>query len=405
MKRLKKSKLISFEKVKNKNKTYLCHSLFFILKMRIPTAAAMAVFRRPMSSIPFPYEAVYGAYYNSDHLQALMVGPRKRKRKGKSEIQSVFTFEEKWQTNFHLEYFLSYITSYDVSFLDLDPKFKHTISCYASVLSALTKHGISFHMHKAVTSMTQKCESVQDSMFVVDFWKQLSKRYSYQLRYRLTSKSYTALFKLLARFGLISEMKCLYTDMLVSPGFYQYNILINAYCKLGYVVEAMQYVCKMIQAGLALDYHTYTSFILGYTRRMDFDSAFQVFKDMPCRNVVSYNHLIHFLCEAGRIDEAVSLIARMKDDDCLHPTTCTYNALIKAFCKKNVHKAMRLLPEMEEINLLPNLVTLNLLIVGQCRSGNLDTAYRLFGLIEQSGFFDTHTYGCIIDSLCKSKRM
>ncbi|CAH8276014.1 unnamed protein product [Arabidopsis lyrata] len=365
------------------------------------TAAATAVFRRPISSIPYEIEL---NPFDLEHLRALnSSGLRKRKHEGKSKNRSVV--KERWQGNFYLEYFLSYITTSDVSFLELDPNFEHSISCYASVLNALTKHGIPFHLHKAVTSMAGKCGSVQESLFVVDFWKQLSERYSYQLKYRLTSKCYNSLFKILARFGLIGEMKWLYTDMFVSPGVYTYNIMINGYCKLGYVVEARQYVCKMIQAGLDLDYHTYTSFILGYSRRMDVDSAFQVFKDMPCRNVVSYNHLIHCLCDAGRIDEAVSLFARMKDDDGLHPTTYTYNALIKGFCKKNVHRAMRLLHEMRELNLVPNLVTYNLLVLGQCRSGNLDTAYRLLALMEQSGDLNNRAYGCIIDSLCKSKRV
>ncbi|XP_020875673.1 pentatricopeptide repeat-containing protein At5g65560-like [Arabidopsis lyrata subsp. lyrata] len=241
------------------------------------TAAATAVFRRPISSIPYEIEL---NPFDLEHLRALnSSGLRKRKHEGKSKNRSVV--KERWQGNFYLEYFLSYITTSDVSFLELDPNFEHSISCYASVLNALTKHGIPFHLHKAVTSMAGKCGSVQESLFVVDFWKQLSER----------------------------------------------------------------------------------------------------------------------------IDEAVSLFARMKDDDGLHPTTYTYNALIKGFCKKNVHRAMRLLHEMRELNLVPNLVTYNLLVLGQCRSGNLDTAYRLLALMEQSGDLNNRAYGCIIDSLCKSKRV
>uniref|UniRef100_A0A1J3GJM1 Pentatricopeptide repeat-containing protein n=1 Tax=Noccaea caerulescens TaxID=107243 RepID=A0A1J3GJM1_NOCCA len=320
----------------------------------------------------------------------------------------------------HLESFLRYIRTPEITyFVELDPDFRHSISCYASVLKALRTHGTTFQLDKAITNMTFECKSVQECLFVVDFWRQHSEAYSYQPKYRLTRKCYDSLLYQLADFGLAGEMKCLYTEMLelrVSPGANTYNRIIEGYCEVGYVVEAMQYVCKMIQAGLGLD-DAYTCIVLGYCKRMDLDSAFQVFNDMPCsRNMVTYSHLIQVLCDAGKTDEALSLFARMKDDDCIDPTcdtydafivrctqSKTYDALMEGLCKKNVHKAMRLLPEMLDRRLFPSLDTFNLLIAGQCRSGNFDTAYRLLGVMDHIPNRQTH--GCIIDYLCRSKRV
>lgn len=119
----------------------------------------------------------------------------------------------------HLEAFLGYIRTPEITYLvELDPYFKHSISCFASVVKA------------AISYMTIKCESVQECLFVVDFWRQHSEAYSYHPKYRLTRNCYDSLLHRLSKFGLAGEMKRLYTDMLelrVSPGVHTYNHMIS----------------------------------------------------------------------------------------------------------------------------------------------------------------------------------
>ncbi|CAA0339448.1 unnamed protein product [Arabidopsis thaliana] len=304
------------------------------------------------------------------------------------------------------------------------PNFKHNVTSYASLVTLLCSQEIPYEVPKITILMIKSCNSVRDALFVVDFCRTMRKGDSFEIKYKLTPKCYNNLLSSLARFGLVEEMKRLYTEMLedlVSPDIYTFNTLVNGYCKLGYVVEAKQYVTRLIQAGCDPDYFTYTSFITGHCRRKEVDAAFKVFKEMTqngChRNEVSYTQLIYGLCEAKRIDEALSLLmseSGIKPDDCMYtvliqsfcsgdtldeasgllehmlenglmPNVITYNALIKGFCKKNVHKAMGLLSKMLEQNLVPDLITYNTLIAGQCSSGNLDSAYRLLSLMEESG--------------------
>ncbi|CAD5317452.1 unnamed protein product [Arabidopsis thaliana] len=341
------------------------------------------------------------------------------------------------------------------------PNFKHNVTSYASLVTLLCSQEIPYEVPKITILMIKSCNSVRDALFVVDFCRTMRKGDSFEIKYKLTPKCYNNLLSSLARFGLVEEMKRLYTEMLedlVSPDIYTFNTLVNGYCKLGYVVEAKQYVTWLIQAGCDPDYFTYTSFITGHCRRKEVDAAFKVFKEMTqngChRNEVSYTQLIYGLFEAKKIDEALSLLVKMKDDNCcpnvrtytvlidalcgsgqkseamnlfkqmsesgikpddcmytvliqsfcsgdtldeasgllehmlengLMPNVITYNALIKGFCKKNVHKAMGLLSKMLEQNLVPDLITYNTLIAGQCSSGNLDSAYRLLSLMEESG--------------------
>lgn len=56
----------------------------------------------------------------------------------------------------------------------------------------------------------------------------------------------------------------------------------------------------MIQAGLTPDHSTFTSLILGHSRRRDMDAAFQVFKEMANHGCAQgYEVLILVICEVG----------------------------------------------------------------------------------------------------------
>lgn len=50
---------------------------------------------------------------------------------------------------------------------------------------------------------------------------------------------------------------------MVSPGVHTFNTMVNAYCRHVYMEESNQFVCKMIQSGLAPDLSTFTSLIIG----------------------------------------------------------------------------------------------------------------------------------------------
>uniref|UniRef100_A0A0D3AGV1 Pentacotripeptide-repeat region of PRORP domain-containing protein n=1 Tax=Brassica oleracea var. oleracea TaxID=109376 RepID=A0A0D3AGV1_BRAOL len=71
---------------------------------------------------------------------------------------------------------------------------------------------------------------------------------------------------------------------------------------------------------------------MGYCRSKDLDFAFKVFEEMALkgfkRNEVAYTPLIHGLCVARRVDEAMELFAKMKNDDNCYPTVRTYTVLI-----------------------------------------------------------------------------
>ncbi|XP_018467808.1 pentatricopeptide repeat-containing protein At5g65560-like [Raphanus sativus] len=239
----------------------------------------------------------------------------------------------RWQNNPSLVSFLQYATPVDVSSLSslsLNPNFKDTVSCHASVLHVLTSHGISCHVPKIFISMTKMCDTVKESMLVADF----SRRFKSQL----TPKCYHALLDLLARYDVVVEMKKVYSELLEkgmvsSRGTYTPNLMIESYCKLGYVVESRQYLCKMIQAGLAPDHVTFTSLVLGHCRRHHVEAAFRVFNEMVDHGCAQrYEKLILEICGVGNLEIAKRVLDQMFKEGII-PNDMVFIAFVNCCCK------------------------------------------------------------------------
>ncbi|XWS24318.1 hypothetical protein CRYUN_Cryun28dG0091000 [Craigia yunnanensis] len=85
------------------------------------------------------------------------------------------------------------------------------------------------------------------------------------------------------------------------------------------------------------------------------------------------------------------------------PDNFTYTTLIHGYSASgNVNEAFRLLDEMLEVGLKPNIVSCNDLINGLCKSGNLDRAQRLFNKLPLKGLApNAVTYYTLIDGYIK----
>ncbi|WZY68523.1 hypothetical protein YC2023_000763 [Brassica napus] len=246
-------------------------------------------------------------------------------------LRSIFS-EFRWQNNPSLVSFLQYATSVDVSSLSslsLNPNFKDTVSCHAAVLHVLTSHGISCHVPRIFISMTKMCRSVQESMLVADFYR--------RFKSQLTPKYCHALLDLLAKYDVVVEMKKVYTEilekgMVSSRGTYTPNLMIESYCKRGYVVESRQYLCKMIQAGLAPDLVTFTSLVLGHCRRHHVEAAFHVFNEMVDHGCAQcYEKLILEICEVRNLEMAERVLDQMLKEGII-PSDSVFITLVNRWC-------------------------------------------------------------------------
>ncbi|KAK6923849.1 Pentatricopeptide repeat [Dillenia turbinata] len=287
------------------------------------------------------------------------------------------------------------------------PGFKHNAVSYSAMLNALVNARLLGPAKQIRVLMIKACESIDEMNFILGVIRKMSSCDGF--KFKLTLRCYNILLMSLSRFLMIDEMNAVYLEILdekIPPNIYTFNTMVNAYCKVGNVVEAQLYVSKIMQAGLDPDTFTYTSLILGHCRSNNVDTAYGVFRVMPtkgcCRNEVSYTNLIHGLCEDGRVDEALRLFKQMPEDNCL-PTVRTYTVLVNALCHcGRKSEAFDLFKEMPDKGCEPNVHTYTVLIDSTCKDGELDKARSLFALMSEKGLVPSAVaYNALLDGYCK----
>ncbi|XP_038896391.1 LOW QUALITY PROTEIN: pentatricopeptide repeat-containing protein At3g22470, mitochondrial-like [Benincasa hispida] len=126
-------------------------------------------------------------------------------------------------------------------------------------------------------------------------------------------------------------------------------------------------------------------------------------------NVICYHIIIDGLCKfccSGNWKEAKRLLNEMVDQG-VQPNVVTFNVLIDMFCKAGkVIKAKELLELMTHRGTLPDLFTYNSLIEGFCLVGDLNGANELFVSMPSKGCEpDVISYTVLINGYCKSLKV
>ncbi|CAO2842889.1 unnamed protein product [Amaranthus hypochondriacus] len=105
--------------------------------------------------------------------------------------------------------------------------------------------------------------------------------------------------------------------------------------------------------------------------------------------------------------EAVQIFKIAKDYGC-EPTEKFYITIFSILVDENHLKlAMRFYHYMKKMGILPNVVSLNILIKALCKSsGTIDAALNIFNEMPSRGCSpDSYTYGTLISGLCKCGRI
>ena len=133
-----------------------------------------------------------------------------------------------------------------------------------------------------------------------------------------------------------------------------------------------------------------------------FDEVLRIFREVRLETSVklsgvSYNTIIHALCEMGLLDDAVLMLKEMKDNG-LKPDVVTFNTLLDAFYQESgFGEGERIWGMMLEYNVLPNNRSYALKLQALVDAGHLHGALDLFRQLENDGLkLDVNAYTYLI---------
>ncbi|CAN6216325.1 unnamed protein product [Urochloa humidicola] len=146
---------------------------------------------------------------------------------------------------------------------------------------------------------------------------------------------------------------------------------------------------------------TYTTLLTALTNQRMFESIPSLLAQVELAGLmpdsIFFNALINAFVEAKRMGEAINTFWKMKHSGC-HPTTSTFNTLIKGYgIVGKPEESQRVFDMMGiEESVVPNLTTYNILVKAWCDQRNLEEAWSIVGKMRTSGVEpDIVTYNTI----------
>ncbi|KAL0453114.1 UNVERIFIED_CONTAM: Pentatricopeptide repeat-containing protein [Sesamum latifolium] len=200
---------------------------------------------------------------------------------------------------------------------------------------------------------------------------------------------YTIMMRGLCEAGRMKDAVNILRDMIgkgLVPDTQCYNVLIKGFCDIGLLDQARSLKLEISQHNQFPDTCTHTILVCGLCRNGLLGEAQQIFNDMEklgCfPSVVTFNALIDGLSKAGKLEEAHLMLYKMEIGKnpslFLRLSQGADRILDSASLQKMVDnlvnsglilKAYKLLMQLADSGVVPNITTYNTLINGLCKAG------------------------------------
>jgi pentatricopeptide repeat protein len=203
---------------------------------------------------------------------------------------------------------------------------------------------------------------------------------------RMESKdlcAWTAMIACYAQNGYAREALVFFNKMLkphvwVLPNEKTFSSVISACSQLGDLRFGLWVESFMGSVGVELDDHLRTALVDLYTKCGQMDRAFDLFRGLRTRDLVSYSAMIVGCGLHGKLGEAVVLFKEMSDAK-INPNAVTFVGLLSAYshaglmeearaCFTSMSTKYRINPSVEHYTIMVDLLG---------RSGKLDEAFQL----------------------------
>ncbi|PKU82494.1 pentatricopeptide repeat-containing protein At3g25210, mitochondrial [Dendrobium catenatum] len=171
-----------------------------------------------------------------------------------------------------------------------------------------------------------------------------------------------------------------------------------------YLRSVRSLVRQMKTAGIIPDTYTLNLIIKAYAICLDMDESMRVFREMElyeCEpNEYTYGYITKGFCEKGLVDRGFGSFTEMRDKGFV-PTSSVYMALICSLAmQERFDESIRVLFDMLENSLRPDVLTYRTVLEGMCRGGRTEEAFKL--LEELGGItrgMDRRVYSDLLDGM------
>lgn len=209
--------------------------------------------------------------------------------------------------------------------------------------------------------------------------------------------SYSIMLQAYAADGCLVDMTNLFNLMIrggILPHQRIFNIVINAYAKLGMMAEAMQ---EMRQQGVEPDAISYTTLVSAFCRMGRLNDALDILNQIADQGVQPamdvYQCLVLGLCTHGDLMKAKKFISKMINKG-MRPKNVFFMSVINTLCKEGrVTEAQDMFGFIIHIGCQPDLSMYSSLMDGYCLVGNMKKALRV---LEHFACFARHIMTAII---------
>lgn len=176
-----------------------------------------------------------------------------------------------------------------------------------------------------------------------------------------------------------------------------FNTVLKGYSSAGKVDKCFELLGEMAENGVSPDELTYGTLLDACILDGDMNRANGVLGELIKSglklNTVLYTTLMKGFVRTNRLEQAMVLFQRMKENLKVKPDLITYSILIKANCeKRNMDAALSLLDDMMKCNYQPDEIVVNHLIDGCCHVNNADLGVALFTDLVDSGKVKASVY-------------
>lgn len=194
------------------------------------------------------------------------------------------------------------------------------------------------------------------------------------------------------------------------PSEKQFEILIRMHSDANRGLRVYYVYEKMKKFGIRPRVFLYNRVMDALVRTGYLDLALSVYDDFKevglVEESVTFMILIKGLCKAGRVEEMLEVLGRMRVELC-KPDVFAYTAMVRVLVGEgNLDGCLRVWEEMRRDGVDPDVIAYGTVIAGLCKGGRVEKGHELFNEMKDKGLLiDRAVYGALVQAFVEDGKV